>query len=244
MSEQQERDPARRPEKIKQRKKPGTPPSRPERLLYWSVRGAIAIACRLWFRLEIRGREHLPDGPFVLSPIHRSNLDFAIACSITPRRMRFLGKDTIWKTAWMGRIWDALGAIPVHRGSPDRDALKACVAVVRAGEPLVVFPEGTRQVGPKVCEFYDGPAFVQARTGVPIVPVGIGGSEGAMPKGAKFPKPRKVIVVIGTPLSAPERTESGVVRRAGVREQTARLSEVIQALFDEAQVAAGTPNMA
>jgi 1-acyl-sn-glycerol-3-phosphate acyltransferase len=208
---------------------------------YTFIRRLIFGLCRLWFRLEIRGREHLPEGPFVLAPIHRSNLDFALVSSVVTRRMRFLAKDTIWKGAW-GRIWDALGAIPVHRGTPDRDSLKACVAVVGAGEPLVLFPEGTRQTGPRIHECFDGAAFVQARTGVPIVPVGIGGSEAAMPKGSKFPKPRRVVVVIGPPLSAPERAASGVVRRSSVRRQTELLAAAVQAQFDEAQALAGTPN--
>jgi len=234
-------DLGRRPAKVRQAKAPDAPPTKGELRLYGFIRRLLYGLCRLYFRLEVRGREHLPEGPFVLSPIHRSNLDFALVSSVVQRRMRYLAKDTLWKGVW-GRLWDALGALPVHRGTPDRDSLKACVAVVKAGEPLVLFPEGTRQHGPTIQECFDGAAFVQARTGVPIVPVGIGGSEGAMPKGSKFPKPRKIVVVIGDPLPAPARAESGVVKRSSVRDQTARLSVQIQALFDEAQSLAGTPN--
>ena len=83
---------------------------------------------------------------------------------------------------------------------------------------------------------------MQSRTGAPILPVGIGGSEAAMPKGAKFIKPRKITVVIGKPLEPPVPDESGKVRRHAIREQTAALGEEIQELFDEAQRQAGTPN--
>src|SRR3546814_19148923 len=90
-----------------------------------------------------------------------------------------------------------LGAFPVHRGSADRDALKACTDIVSGGSPLVMFPEGTRQSGPKVEELFDGTAYVAAKTGVPIIPVGIGGSEVMLPKGAKLPRRSKLVLVVG-----------------------------------------------
>ncbi len=202
---------------------------------------ALNIWTRLWFRVEYHGLEHLPaTGPYILGPVHRSNIDFALAACLTRRRQRFMAKDTLWKPGF-GVLWSALGGIPVARGTADREALTASQTVLEHGEPLVMFPEGTRQSGPVVEELFDGPAFVQARTGVPIVPVGIGGSETAMPKGAKFIRPRKVVVVVGAPLPAPE-TDGAKARRAAVRAQTALLRERVQALFDEAQRRAGTPN--
>lgn len=192
-------------------------------------------------RLSARGTEHVPSqGAFILSPVHRSNLDFALVLITTKRRLRFLAKDSLWKGVW-GRIFTALGGIPVARGTADREALRTCIEVIEAGEPLVIFPEGTRQFGPEVQPLFDGPAFVQSRTGVPIVPVGIGGSETAMPKGAKFIKRQKVRVVIGPPLLAGE-AQGSKARRTAVRARTAELHTVIQDLFDQAQREAGTPN--
>mgnify|MGYP001259420823 CR=1 FL=1 len=218
--------------------RPGT---RGELLFYAVVRAVLLAFGRVWFRVSARGTAHVPaEGPFILSPVHRSNLDFLLVLVCTKRRMRFLAKDTLWKGMW-GRIFTALGGIPVARGSADREALQTCVEVIRNGEPLVVFPEGTRQTGPVVQELFAGAAFVQSRTGVPIVPVGIGGSETAMPKGAKFIRPHKVVVVVGEPLPA-SLAEGSKARRAAIRARTAELYEKVQALFDEAQRAAGTPN--
>ena len=219
------------------------PPTGAERLLYRVIRAALVGVARVWFRIRVEGREKVPSEPFILAPIHRSNLDFLVVLACTKRRMRYLAKDTLWKPGW-SRLWNALGGIPVSRGSADREALRTCIEVIEGGEPLVVFPEGTRQTGPEVCPMFDGPAFVQARTGAPIVPVGIGGSEAAMPKGAKFIWPRRITVVIGDPLPAPGATEraGGRARRSAVKEQTAVLATEIQALFDEAQRQAGTPN--
>jgi 1-acyl-sn-glycerol-3-phosphate acyltransferase len=198
---------------------------------------------KLWFRVEYHGLEHVPqDGPYILAPVHRSNIDFALAACITRRRQRFMAKDTLW-TPGFGAVWSALGGIPVARGTADRQALTVSQTVLEAGEPLVMFPEGTRQLGPVVEELFDGPAFVQARTGVAIIPVGIGGSEAAMPKGAKWIRPKKVVVVVGEPL-LPLETEGAKARRAAVRAQTAALKVQVQALFDDAQRRAGTPNPA
>ena len=217
----------------------------------WFRRGLYAWIARFWLGFDrvmlgmrIEGLEHIPaDGPFILAPVHRSNVDFALVlgCSSPRRRMRYLAKDTLWKPPF-GRLWTALGAIPVHRGAPDRAALGTCIGVLRAGEPLVMFPEGTRQSGPEVQELYDGVAYVQSRTGVPIIPVGIGGSEVAMPKGAKFVRRSKVVLVVGAPLECPPKNDRGRVSRGDVRAQTVTLHATLQELFDDAQRKAGTPN--
>jgi 1-acyl-sn-glycerol-3-phosphate acyltransferase len=138
-------------------------------------------------------------------------------------------------------VLSALGAFPVTRGSADREALKRCIAVLEAGEPLVLFPEGTRQSGPIVQPLFDGAAYVAVKAGVPIVPVGIGGSERVMPKGSKMIYPRKCVLVVGEPIIAPM-DETGRVPRSAVKDVTSRLYEDLQRLFDEAQRLAGTPN--
>lgn len=214
-----------------------------EKVAWWVCWHFLNRWTRLWFRVEYHGLEHLPkDGAYILAPVHRSNIDFALVACLTYRRQRFMAKDTLWKPGF-GVLWSALGGIPVARGTADREALHASQTVLEHGEPLVMFPEGTRQHGPVVEVLFDGPAFVQARTGVPIVPVGIGGSEAAMPKGARLIRPRKVVVVVGEPLPAAA-AEGAKARRAAVRGQTALLKERLQALFDEAQRRAGTPNEA
>src|SRR4029077_15075679 len=103
-------------------------------------------------------------------------------------------------------------------------------------------PEGTRQSGPVVCEMFDGPAYVACRAQVPILPVGLGGTEAAMPKGQRMPPPRQLTIVVGRPIAPPPPTDRGRVSRHAVKALTAQLRDEIQVLFDEAQVKAGTPN--
>jgi 1-acyl-sn-glycerol-3-phosphate acyltransferase len=210
-----------------------------QRSWYRFVQLVVSSLCRLWFRMSVKGKENVPaSGPFVLAPVHRSNIDFAIVCAVTTRRMRYLAKDSIFKYG-LGRVWESLGAIKVVRGTPDREAMRTLEDTLRAGEPVVMFPEGTRQSGPEVQPLFDGPAYVALRADVPIVPVGIGGSEAAMPKGAKWIRPRKVAMVIGKPIVPEAREEGARVPRRAITEATATLKDEIQSLFDEAQRLAG-----
>ncbi len=212
------------------------------RALYGLFRPLFVGFARLWFRLRVEGVGNVPpEGPFILAPVHRSNIDFLVVLVCARRRMRYLAKDSLWKPG-VRRLWDALGGIPVARGTADRDAFRKCLEVIADGEPLVMFPEGSRQSGPVIQPLFDGPAFVQSRTGAPIVPVGIGGSQRAMPKGARFIRPHRITVVIGPPLPAPATGGGAKARRSAIRARTDELEAVLQSLFDRAQEQAGTPN--
>jgi 1-acyl-sn-glycerol-3-phosphate acyltransferase len=214
--------------------------SRLSLIWYAIARGVVELVCRSYWRVEIRGRENVPRwGPYVIAPVHRSNIDTLLSGCLTHRRIRFMGKDTLWKYKWSGTLFSSLGAFPVHRGTPDREALRVCEEAVRGGEPVVLFPEGTRQSGPIVQPLFEGAAFVAARAGVPILPVGIGGSEWAMPKGKKRILPVKVVMVVGALIPAPERAPGSRVSRRSVAELTDELAERLQVLFDEALEAAG-----
>jgi 1-acyl-sn-glycerol-3-phosphate acyltransferase len=208
-------------------------------VFYRICRDALAGFCRVVWRLRVEGREHLPQGPFILAPVHRSNIDTPLAGAITTRRMCFLGKDSMWKYRASAWLFDNLGGVPVRRGTSDREALRKCMEVLERGEPLVVFPEGGRRSGPIVQPLQEGAAYLALRAEVPIVPVGIGGSERAMPKGARLMRPTRVHIVVGEPIVPPAPVDGSRAPRRAVRELTARLHGEIQRLFDEAQVKAG-----
>lgn len=216
------------------------------RVWYAFARAVLAGGSRLLWRVKITGLENIPSaGAYVLAPVHRSVIDTFLCGGLTHRRLRFLGKDSMWRYGWSGHLLTSLGGIAVHRGMPDREALRACEAAVRGGDPVVLFPEGTRQTGPALHPLFEGAAFVAARTGVPIIPVGIGGSEWALPRGSMMPKPVRVRMVVGAPIPPPARSEGGGrVSRRAVRETTEALGEEIQRLFDQAMAAAGRTGQA
>ncbi len=222
------------------------------RITYRIIWTAVFIAVKSMFRIKVIGRENFPTGPFILSPVHRSFIDTPIAAMITPRRMRFMGKENLWDSRLLGGLLSILGGFPVERGTADRTALRAAEDVLALGEPLVMFPEGTRREGAQVNrdDMHDGPAFVAARAGVPIVPVGLGGTVQALPIGKKIPRPRKVVAVVGTPIQPPERPDPPSdepktnakprISRRSVTELTDDLHQSLQILYPHAQDLAGT----
>ncbi|MGO9910158.1 MAG: lysophospholipid acyltransferase family protein [Acidimicrobiales bacterium] len=228
------------------------PPTRGELRLYRFCRAVAVGVSRLFFPGRVLGQENLPaTGAFILAPVHRSYLDWLLVARVTnKRRLRFIAKAEIWKSKLIGRFIEANGAFPVHRSGADREALERCRSVLAGGEPLVMFPEGTRRSGPKVEDLREGVAYLALRAGVPVVPVGIGGSERAMPRGSAIPKPRRIDLVIGQPILPPQHVEpepatagdeaSGTrsrarVSRRAMKEFSDQLGDAIQVVFDEAE---------
>ena len=213
---------------------------RPDLLFYRFIRAILHGFSRLFWRLSIEGGENIPkDRAFVLAPVHRSNVDFGLMGCVTKRRMRFMAKDSLWKSKALGAFVDALGAYPVSRGTADREALRHTEDCLKRGEPVVMFPEGTRQSGPVIGDLLEGVAWVAARNGVPIIPVGIGGSERAMPKGARMIRPVRVHLLIGKPISPDWSAEQGRPPRSVVHALTERVRGELQELFDQADARVG-----
>jgi 1-acyl-sn-glycerol-3-phosphate acyltransferase len=173
--------------------------------------------------------------------VHRSYVDWLIVARVTRRRLRFITKDEVFRWEWLSRFIQLLGAFPVHRGTADREAFNRSVDILEGGEPLVLFPEGTRRSGQVVQPVLDGAAYLALRAGVPVVPVGIGGTERRMPRGSAFPRPGRVKIVIGPPLRPPAASAGGRVPRSATRELSAELRARIQESFDRAQLRLGYP---
>lgn len=201
--------------------------------LYRFLRLLVHALNRLLFRTTVEGRELVPtSGPLIIAPVHRSFIDFFVASEVTSRKLHYMAKDSLWKRPRFGKFLVSVGAFPVNRQSADREALRRAQRVLDAGEVLVQFPEGERRSGPVVEGLHEGVAFLAARTGAVIVPVGIGGSATVMPKGKRIPRPRRIHLVVGTPIPAPTPTVGGRVSRARIREVTEELTESIQNLYD------------
>jgi 1-acyl-sn-glycerol-3-phosphate acyltransferase len=205
---------------------------------YRILRAVVLSLCKVLFRVRVIGREHVPrKGVYIVAPSHRSILDTPFTAYITRRRIRFMAKKELFSTS-IGRVaFRMLGAISVDRGATDRAALRACQEALEAGEPVCVFPEGTRNAGPILGQLHDGVAYLALKLGVPIVPVGIGGSEEILASGKLLPRIRKVAVVIGRPIEAPPR--DGTRRRSEITRVTEDLQAQLQHCFDEARAAAG-----
>lgn len=153
------------------------------------------------FRLEITGGENVPrTGPVLLAGNHTGFVDGPLVFLVAPRPTALLAKSEIFVRGGQ-RAFGWLGLIPVHRGSADRDALRAGLAVLAGGGALAVFPEGTRGSG-QLDKVNDGLAYLALRSGAPVVPIAVDGTKDAWPRGPVVPRSRtRVRVVFGEPVS-------------------------------------------
>jgi 1-acyl-sn-glycerol-3-phosphate acyltransferase len=208
----------------------------PRRSLFYRVcRNLLVGLLVIWFRPRVRGKTNVPlEGAAIIAPVHRSNIDFAFTPFLTRRKLFFMAKEELWNSRRFGRLLEIWGVFPVHRTGADRESVKRAEEVLHRGELLVMFPEGSRRFGDTVEELLEGVAFLSIRTGAPIVPVGIWGSERSMPKGSAFPKPIGITVSVGEPVAPESRSAGGRVARSQVHRLTATLRERLQAAYDDA----------
>jgi len=223
----------------------GMPLSRASHSFRWIAKATVGRFARLYFQIEKIGEaENYPmSGPFILAPSHRSNIDTALLGASMTRWHRYMAKDDMFRSPFWTQFTIALGGFPVRRGKLDREVLASALRVLEDGEPLTIYPEGARQDGPRIKPIFEGAVWVAARAGVPIVPLGIGGSAAANPIGKKMIYPRKTVLVFGEPLHLPDPPEGKRrLPRSALEDAAAELRERLQAAFDEAQERAGTPN--
>lgn len=167
------------------------------------VRRFAALLVRLYFRVEMRGLEHLPKHePVLIAGNHTGWLDGPLVQILLPRPTSFLVKAELYNSPARPFL-EFSRQIPIRRGAPDRTALRRAVAVLNGGGVLGVFPEGTRGVG-KLESVQHGIGYIALHAQKPgaecsIIPVVCTGTADALPKGAKFPKFRAPISIVFGP---------------------------------------------
>jgi len=173
-------------------------------LLYWVVKGALTPVLRVCFRVKVEGRENIPRrGAIIVASNHRSFLDSIFLPLVLHRRVTFVAKAEYFddpKTAWFFR---GVGQIPIRRegGSASERALASATEVLRAGGMFGIYPEGTRTRDGYLHRGHTGVARLALRTGTPIVPVGMIGTDDVQPVDKRMPRLfRRVTVRFGEPL--------------------------------------------
>jgi 1-acyl-sn-glycerol-3-phosphate acyltransferase len=189
--------------------------------IYHAV-GAVSLPMvRHVFRLRATGLEHLPaEGGFVLAANHTSNFDpWPLGLPLFPQRwLRFMAKSELY---WwpLRAVLDAAGAFPVERGKGDVEAIAKAVELVRAGEVVVMFPEGTRQRKGLRKRWearpHTGAARIALRAGAPLVPAAIQGTD-------RLARLGPLRVAYGPPVDVSDDS----------RETTQRLMAEIQRLYE------------
>jgi len=163
----------------------------------------LKVLFSLLTRWQVRGRENVPrQGPLIVIVNHLHNVDPPLVGVSLGRIAIFMAKQQLFRTRLLNYFVRGLGAFPVRRGQPDRKALRQADQVLADGQALILFPEGTRSRSGHLESAFLGSALIAVRNGVPILPIGISGTEKL--KGTAWPLRRpRITVNIGSPFHLP-----------------------------------------
>ncbi|RLQ92579.1 lysophospholipid acyltransferase family protein [Planomicrobium sp. Y74] len=189
--------------------------------LYTFGKALVKTALTPLYRFEVTGTEKFPDqGGILLCANHIHALDPPVVGMTSPRTVHFMAKEELFKVPILGRILPQVNAFPVKRGMSDREALRSALKLLKNGEVVGLFPEGTRSTDGVLKKGLSGAGFFALRGNADVMPCAIIGPY----------KPfRKVKVVYGEPVLMEPYRE----RKASVEEVTAVIMASIQKLLDE-----------
>lgn len=181
-------------------------------MVYTLIRALALFALRMLCRLEVAGREHVPErGGVILAANHVSNVDPVVVACAVRRKLHFMAKAELFRNPAFGWFLDQLQAFPLSRGQVHPSTLRRSLALLQEGHALLVFPEGTRGDGANLQPARGGAGMLAVRSGCPVVPMYHEGTADVLPRGGRLPRPAAVRVWIGPPIAfrqeAAERAE-------------------------------------
>jgi 1-acyl-sn-glycerol-3-phosphate acyltransferase len=155
------------------------------------------------YGLRVEGREHWPSaGGGLVCANHQSMFDPPLVGLTCPRRMNYLARDTLFRVPVLSQLIAFLDAIPIDREGGGIGGLKETLRRLKAGELVLIFPEGTRTHDGGVAGLKPGFIPVARRSRVPLIPVGLDGAYQAWPRKAAFPRLGRIAVVVGEAISS------------------------------------------
>jgi 1-acyl-sn-glycerol-3-phosphate acyltransferase len=182
------------------------------RPFYYAANAAMKALLIALTRWQVEGKENVPrKGPLIIVANHMTYVDPPLLGASVPRKITFMAKQELFRPSLMGIVVRAYGAFPIRRDKLDREGLRYAFEVLNKGQVLGMFPEGKRSYPYHLQEMEPGTAFIAARSGVPIIPVGISGSEQVKGIGFIVRRPR-ITVKIGRSFTLPSGENSRLNR--------------------------------
>lgn len=214
-----------------------TDPYRPS-FRYRLSRPLLKAVFRLIFhilaRIEVTGRGNVPyKKPYVVAMNHISLYDPPLISAFWPEVLEIIGASDVFARPGQGQLVKLYGVMPVQRGEYDRALLQRIVAVIKAGYPLLIAPEGGRSHVTAMRRAYPGIAYIVEETRVPVVPVGLVGTTDDFWQRAKRGERPLLEMRIGQPIDLPPITEKGVARREARQRNADLVMQHIAGLLPE-----------
>lgn len=170
-------------------------------MFYTVARLLLSLLFKICFRLKVFGRGNFPKkGPVIVAANHASFLDPIIVGIAAPRKLNYIARNSLFKNRFFAKLLYLVNTFPVKREQGDINAFKQALNKLSQGKPLVIFPEGTRSKDGDLQKPRYGIGFIHLASGASILPCFINGSLQALPRHAKFPRPRSISVHFGRPL--------------------------------------------
>lgn len=206
-------------------------------MLYGVLHNVVPPLAKVIWRPTVRGVENVPkSGGVILASNHLSFADSMVIPVVAPRKVHFLAKSDYFNgTGIKGnaiRMWfEGLGMLPVDRDDPQAalNSLDTALKVLADGEAFGIYPEGTRSRDGRLYRGRTGVAHLALTANVPVVPVGLRGTERLQPLGTNLPRLVKVTVEFGKPLDFSGRADGVPMGRAR-RQVTDEIMAAIEAL--------------
>jgi len=177
--------------------------------LRWFMRTLTGVYLVGLFRVE--GMENVPrTGAMIVCPNHFGTLDPPMVPAFLPRGDTWnMAKSEYFKKAWMRWLFTAYHAFPVVRHTADRMALRRSFDLLKAGQVLIMYPEGTRVEAGVLSKPEPGAGFIAQKADCPVLPVAVTGTRECLPKGKLWPRRVPVTVRFGKPFMVRQRRASG-----------------------------------
>jgi 1-acyl-sn-glycerol-3-phosphate acyltransferase len=182
-------------------------------VIYAFMRGLMRALTRtfLFGLFEVVGAENVPrSGALIVCPNHSATLDPPMVPAFLPRSDSWsMAKSEYFKGGLVTWLFRHYHAFPVVRHTADRTALRTAFEILKSGQALIIYPEGTRVESGMLAEPEPGAGFIAQKAGCPIVPVGLTGTRDCLPKGAWWPRRTQVSIKFGKPFMVPARRPDG-----------------------------------
>lgn len=158
------------------------------RMLYRAVRATLSFVIRCLYRHRVFGVHHLPPGGALLAANHASYLDPPIVTISSPREVHFLARKSLFRWKFFSLFITALNSHPISGSGRDAASFKTVMALIEAGQYVLLFPEGYRSADGALQPIKSGVSLLALRCSCPIVPVYIHGTYEAWPRHRLFPR--------------------------------------------------------